>query len=120
METRWPWRTSLAYRDGQGVEKDVARAKLLLRQAEEAEGTKVFLDGASHDLRELAQTDLASIKKSCASCGAQGNDMKICVRCQGPRYCGRECQRADWPQHKRVCRSKAETAAMLLDANDGQ
>jgi hypothetical protein len=44
--------------------------------------------------------------------------MKVCVRCQGPRYCGRECQRADWPQHKRVCRSKAETAAMLRDAND--
>jgi hypothetical protein len=93
-------------------------AKLLLRQAEKAEGARIVIGGVEHDLRETAQSDLASIKESCASCGAKGNEMKVCVRCQGPRYCGRECQRADWPQHKRVCRSKAETAAMLRDAND--
>lgn len=28
---------------------------------------------------------------------------KVCVRCKTVAYCSRECQRAEWPVHKRFC-----------------
>lgn len=44
-----------------------------------------------------------------------------CEACRDIRYCGRECQRADWRGHKRLCqglagRSKKQTAKTYVDA----
>ena len=36
-----------------------------------------------------------------ASCGNSGK-MLVCTQCKQRRYCGRECQRKDWPEHKKV------------------
>ena len=38
---------------------------------------------------------------SCVRCD-QGGDKK-CAKCHSVSYCGRECQVADWPRHKRLC-----------------
>ena len=38
---------------------------------------------------------------SCVRCD-QGGDKK-CAKCHSVSYCGRKCQRADWPRHKRLC-----------------
>jgi hypothetical protein len=35
----------------------------------------------------------------------------ICAGCQTARYCGRDCQRAAWKQHKPVCKALAAAAA---------
>lgn len=43
--------------------------------------------------------------KACAACGATG-DLRRCGDCRGVRYCGAECQRAHWPQHKAECRRR--------------
>ena len=40
----------------------------------------------------------------CAHCGA-GSARSLCGRCRGSHYCSKKCQRADWPQHKRNCKS---------------
>ena len=29
--------------------------------------------------------------------------MKTCGRCRFARYCSKQCQKADWPEHKLVC-----------------
>lgn len=44
---------------------------------------------------------------TCAKCGIlEGGKTKLsrCGRCQGVTYCSRECQVADWTQHKLVCK----------------
>jgi len=54
------------------------------------------------DLRELHVKAI----KSCAHClGENSPSMKYCDRCKRVAYCNKECQRADWPDHKFICRS---------------
>ncbi|KAI0450370.1 hypothetical protein F5B21DRAFT_491381 [Xylaria acuta] len=44
----------------------------------------------------------------CASCGKKtredGSDLLNCARCMKVKYCSRSCQRADWREHKAVCK----------------
>ena len=40
---------------------------------------------------------------ACVHCGAAAAKKK-CSRCLSARYCGAACQRASWPEHKKVCR----------------
>ena len=42
----------------------------------------------------------------CARCGAQpaaGQKLRLCGGCKAVRYCGAECQRADWTAHRPRC-----------------
>ncbi|PCH36759.1 hypothetical protein WOLCODRAFT_140570 [Wolfiporia cocos MD-104 SS10] len=39
----------------------------------------------------------------CAVCGKKSDNR--CARCKSVSYCGDECQRADWSDHKQSCRS---------------
>ena len=38
----------------------------------------------------------------CSYCGKIGQTKK-CSRCHKVSYCGKECQRKDWSQHKKIC-----------------
>lgn len=56
-----------------------------------------------------AQADPAdpTTKKGCMRCGAAGAEGSVlpqCAACLRAKYCSRECQKADWPAHKAVCR----------------
>ncbi|KAI9005744.1 hypothetical protein DFJ74DRAFT_712777 [Hyaloraphidium curvatum] len=42
------------------------------------------------------------IKDACDRCGAEGK-LKRCSRCGVARYCGPQCQRAAWKEHKDKC-----------------
>ncbi|OXA62048.1 protein CBFA2T1 [Folsomia candida] len=43
----------------------------------------------------------------CGSCGKdeveQEGGLKRCARCKSIRYCSFNCQKEDWPRHKKVC-----------------
>ena len=52
--------------------------------------------------------------KGCASCGAEpapGHKLSQCSGCKAVRYCGPQCQRRHWGQHKAVCKQLAADAA---------
>ncbi len=37
----------------------------------------------------------------------------MCQRCKASAYCSRECQAADWPQHKALCKEPSAESAKL-------
>ncbi|KAG8926603.1 hypothetical protein FRC01_008646 [Tulasnella sp. 417] len=44
---------------------------------------------------------------SCANCKTDDTAKKtlsVCVKCKTAQYCGKDCQRADWPRHKESCK----------------
>eukprot|EP00798_Chlamydomonas_sp_ICE-L_P011006 gene11006-18970_t len=46
-------------------------------------------------------------ENTCDECGlVEGGDKKLkwCQRCHSASYCGAECQKADWPRHKPMCK----------------
>ncbi|OCL06400.1 putative MYND domain protein [Glonium stellatum] len=60
--------------------------------------------------------DTPDTQPSCASCAKTDSDpninLKRCAKCQTTHYCSRECQKADWKVHKKVCaKNAADTAA---------
>jgi hypothetical protein len=43
----------------------------------------------------------------CEQCGARGGSFKRCGGCNLVQYCGKECQRAHWAEHKAACKRLA-------------
>ena len=50
----------------------------------------------------------------CAYCSAPGA-RAICTRCMNARYCGSECQRAHWKQHKPNCKKKDHSVCPVCE-----
>ncbi|KAH7086411.1 hypothetical protein FB567DRAFT_444522 [Paraphoma chrysanthemicola] len=51
---------------------------------------------------------------SCAACkktaaAANLNNLKACARCKTTQYCSRDCQKADWKAHKKICSTNASS-----------
>ena len=43
------------------------------------------------------------IEKVCAVCGLADAKLRHCSRCNSVYYCGKNCQKTHWPEHKAVC-----------------
>ncbi|RDB27781.1 hypothetical protein Hypma_003242 [Hypsizygus marmoreus] len=56
-------------------------------------------------LGPLGMRDLGKLNNSpgCEICGKR--DTSKCTQCLTVSYCGKDCQRADWQEHKKRCRS---------------
>ena len=48
--------------------------------------------------------------KSCTRCH-KTETLKPCSKCQSVQYCSRECQKADFKNHKKVCAKEAQIYA---------
>jgi hypothetical protein len=65
-------------------------------------------------------TRAVRVVRACANCGVttkvmeQGKLME-CSSCRSVRYCGRACQKADWPAHKPTCK-RLQTAQELTSS----
>ena len=44
-----------------------------------------------------------ALTRVCVGCRGAGATKLRCCPCKAVYYCGRECQRAHWEEHKRVC-----------------
>ena len=59
---------------------------------------------ALDDGKELSLKVECVARAGCAAAGCASEEASsVCSRCQAVRYCSRECQRADWKAHKRMC-----------------
>ena len=59
---------------------------------------------------------------SCANCFISEDDMdnvnlKQCAGCRTVKYCSRSCQKADWKEHRNICKAVVAAAA-ASDDND--
>ena len=54
--------------------------------------------GAAPELVEWLE-----VERSCAKPGCDKYGKNACTGCKLVRYCGRECQRGHWGEHKREC-----------------
>ena len=56
----------------------------------------------SKAMKEVAKDEAGGSLKKCEVCGAL--NARRCTSCFLTRYCGRDCQRVHWPQHKIKCK----------------
>ena len=59
-----------------------------------------------------------SMSRACQACSRTrgngvGGKLLRCSRCNGPHYCSKACQVADWPAHKLQCQTLQLTASAL-------
>jgi hypothetical protein len=66
----------------------------------------------SADSRALTATWYSCSNPRCGVRSSHEPEFRHCIRCN-ERYCGRVCQRADWPAHKGIC---AQRVAEALEA----
>jgi hypothetical protein len=61
---------------------------------------------------------LPQLPRSCGPCAKCGNEStKRCSACDGVFYCGADCQKLDWPEHRAAC--KAARKAKEASSRDG-
>lgn len=79
--------------------------------------SKLNLAESSEDSAEPMQHSTSS----CATCkkdrSSISGPLKKCSRCDGPRYCSQECQRAHWKLHKKTCKPSTAITGANTSAN---
>jgi len=70
-----------------------------------------FSGNAPHDESSSAISSLQKSQNSkdgtndtkCSYCGTQVDALKKCSRCGNTQYCGQDCQKKHWKEHKLIC-----------------
>ncbi|XP_026193698.1 uncharacterized protein LOC34624050 [Cyclospora cayetanensis] len=76
----------------------------LMQNPPDAKGRWSETQAAMQLLQQTGQAKLeAPSKPKCENCGKEEGPLKRCGRCGKSCYCSTECQREDWPLHKRTC-----------------
>ncbi|KAI0798254.1 hypothetical protein C8Q75DRAFT_708684 [Abortiporus biennis] len=65
-------------------------------------------------LRKRTGEDAPMDEKKCHACGKKEGSLKQCGKCHSTRYCSSECQRKDWPAHKKTCSPFSATNTVTL------
>jgi hypothetical protein len=82
------------------------------QRAANARDAFAVLSGIAGRPPTVFQMDTPTMEaRVCAACRAADKPLRKCAACSTVLYCGRECQRAHWRQHKTQCRSASEREA---------
>lgn len=58
--------------------------------------------GVKH-LKNDGKPPIFMVKNTCSTCWKIGHRMKCCKTCRKVYYCSAECQKTNWPEHKKIC-----------------
>merc|ERR1712039_62538 len=96
---------------GRPVDEDAVKyVKPPHRRTSISMGENISVD---QDAQQMTKNSGSLLCYYCA-CSAQEACLTLCGGCKQVRYCSRDCQRNDWPQHKMWCqRSEEEVRAVL-------
>lgn len=87
--------------------KEFCAAKVKVQNQESGSSASAQVEGSVEPSASSAEAVEASLRASCANCGAGaplGGKLSSCGNCQRVSYCNKECQRADWKNHKGACK----------------
>ncbi|KAI9004946.1 hypothetical protein DFJ74DRAFT_692109 [Hyaloraphidium curvatum] len=62
-------------------------------------------------LKKITSGDDAELVCTYCERSSPKAEMRRCSRCRAAHYCGRECQRKDWPKHKAACEVPSKPSA---------
>ena len=83
-------------------EESVALGRAYRQKLKDAGGNHRQTNDTGHTSRYNPLTK-SIMARTCSNCGSL-KDPKPCAGCFGNYYCSRECQQADYPKHKKLCR----------------
>jgi hypothetical protein len=98
-----PWQQQKTYKKPQFHAKAMEQLQILAKQA----------DMTSYSIE---QGGSASVRRMCRKCEKYDVVLFQCNRCKLTFYCSKECQRADWKQHKPICAPPAPQQGGLRNA----
>ena len=55
-----------------------------------------------------------NMQPNCNKCNDGHTALYLCARCLGKKYCSAECQKNDWPEHRKVCCKTPEKNTIML------
>ena len=53
-------------------------------------------------------TETNNPSKQCSACGKTDVELMRCAQCKLTFYCGQDCQKKHWPEHKQLCKETAK------------
>ena len=86
------------------------------KQNSTADPTASCTSGNTHDtathtpLQPLPTEPSTMTQDECSFCKRKSDTMKKCTRCGEAQYCGKECQRKHWKDHKAVCKPSTKSS----------
>jgi len=83
----------------------------LINSSQSSSSLQTHYLGPTGETRKKKQVDMDQDK--CDHCGKRqaliGRKLKKCTVCQVTFYCGKECQKAAWKKHKKICRTLSQS-----------
>ena len=59
------------------------------------------------DKRLVKELRQEGTSRKCVECQTQLGIPMLCGSCRATAYCSADCQKRDWPQHRKICQAMA-------------